>query len=218
MSNRERILSVLTENEICDDCLSERSGVRPRQTVYITCTNLSKVSIIQRQHGKCHHCRKYKIVNMKSTSHSTISEIASAREQTQSTSSNERPWFWEGHVQEKVVSYLIHNGFEIKVTADTAARTQGKDIIATRSDGQEHWISVKGYPEKSQHTQARHWFSAAIFDLVLYREENQNVKLAIALPAGFATYQNLLPRINWLKQTMQFDVYWVAKDGNVHKE
>lgn len=106
----------------------------------------------------------------------------------------------------------------IRSVADTASRAPGKDIVAITPNGNELWISVKGYPEKSPNVQARHWFSGSVFDLILYHGENPNITLALALPDGFITYANLVPRVNWLKQTMPFEIFWVSEDGNVRKE
>jgi hypothetical protein len=85
-------------------------------------------------------------------------------------------------------------------------------------DGNELWISVKGYPEKSHHVQARHWFSGALFDLILYHGENPKARLGIALPDDFTTYENLVPRIKWLKESMPFQIYWVNESGSVRVE
>lgn len=99
-------------------------------------------------------------------------------------------------------------------TSNTQSRETGKDIIATKRD-RELWLSVKGWPDKSSNTQARHWFSGALFDLVLYRTENPTVSLAIGLPGGFRTYESLLPRVRWLRQQLPFEVYFVAQSGAV---
>jgi hypothetical protein len=77
------------------------------------------------------------------------------------------------------------------------------------------WVSVKGWPEKSVNTQARHWFSGAIFDLVLYKDQSPDVRLAIGLPAGFSTYQNLFPRVKWLRKNLPFEVITVSENGTI---
>ena len=68
-----------------------------------------------------------------------------------------------------------------------------RHIIAERS-GQELWVSVKGYPRGTEKTnptvQARHWFQGAVFDIVLYRGEDTQVALAIALP-DYRRYRKL---------------------------
>jgi len=117
---------------------------------------------------------------------------------------NTYSWYWEGNVQARVVSYLAYNGYTIQNVANTASREAGKDIVAVAPDGNELWVSVKGYPEKSPNVQARHWFSGAVFDLLLYRGQDPSAKLALVLPEGFVTYTNLLPSIDWLKRTMIF--------------
>ncbi len=218
MTNKDRILSVMTTQEICDDCLSDQSGVRPRQTVYSICRTLSQESVITRNQGKCNLCRKPKLVSLLLSNQSSKKEVASSSLDVNNEPSQTTDWFWEGNVQAKVVGYLVKNGYDIRSVSDTASRAPGKDIVAITPDGNELWISVKGYPEKSPNVQARHWFSQAVFDLVLYRGEGPNVKLALALPDGFVTYLNLLPRINWLKQTTPFQVFWVSEDGKVRRE
>ena len=63
MTNRDRILSVLTTAQICDDCLEDQSSVHPRQSVYQICTALSDQSLIIRYKGACMFCRKEKLVS-----------------------------------------------------------------------------------------------------------------------------------------------------------
>jgi hypothetical protein len=117
-----------------------------------------------------------------------------------------------------VVAHLSARGYSILAVADTAARSPGKDIVAVAPDGRELWVSVKGYREKSPNMQARHSFAEALLDLVLYRGENPQVDLAVALPDGFRTYLGLAPRVNWLRCKMPFRIYWVAESGKVRSE
>lgn len=134
------------------------------------------------------------------------------------TPSDFRPWYWEGHIQSQLVSHLVRQGFSIRSVSDTATRIQGKDIVAVTPDGKELWVSVKGFPESSANTQARHWFAGAIFDLILYRNENPDVHLALAFPDGFTTYSGLSSRVTWLRDTMPFKIYWVNEAGEVRVE
>jgi len=217
VTNTDKVVSTLSSDPLCDDCVSYASGVKPRQTVYTICTGLSAKGLIVRHHGKCSHCRKAKLTSRISDSQQSNIEAAAAQSSTIETS-GARPWYWEGNVQAQVVSYLAYNGYAIRNVANTASREAGKDIVATAPDGSELWVSVKGYPEKSRNVQARHWFSGAVFDLLLYRGQDPSAKLALALPEGFVTYINLLPRVDWLKQTMQFQVFWVSEDGSVRVE
>ena len=93
------------------------------------------------------------------------------------------PWYWEGNIQGAIVEYLRKADWRISRSADTTSREAGKDIEAERGS-RELWVTVKGWPEKSANTQARHWFAAALFDLVLYRTDNPSVELAIGIPGG----------------------------------
>ncbi|QWU16248.1 hypothetical protein SAMN04487895_11489 [Paenibacillus sophorae] len=216
MSNIQKVLVSLLNAELCDDCLSISANVIPRQTVYKICRSLFSNSEIHRHHGKCDHCHKTKTTNrLPDQSANTTTNVEVQKSPLEAAI---RPWYWEGCVQSKVVNHLILNGYSICSVADTEARTSGKDIVAQSIEGKELWISVKGYPEKSQHTQARHWFSGAIFDLILYHGENPNVALGIALPDGFSTFKNLTPRMKWLKDAMPFQIYWVDETGIVKIE
>lgn len=214
MSNKDKILSSLLHAKLCDDCLSITSNVVPRQTVYSICRSLSESSVIARVRSNCDQCGKSKTTNQLLDENEVITD---EENHSLHIDSSEPSWYWEGNVQSKVVHHLVINGFTIRSVADTASRTAGKDIVAIK-DGTELWISVKGFPEKSKHIQARHWFSGAIFDLILYHGENPNVQLGIALPDGFSTYGNLAPRIRWLKDSMPFQIFWVNETGAVRVE
>jgi hypothetical protein len=127
-------------------------------------------------------------------------------------------WFWEGKVQERIVEHLTKSGYQVTHLANTLSREPGKDIEALSCEGQLLWITVKGYPRKSEHTQARHWFAESLFDLILWREQGATAELGIGLPDSFATYRNLAARVTWLKSCMPFRFYWVGEDGTVRTE
>ena len=127
---------------------------------------------------------------------------------------SDKPWYWEGNIQTKIVEHLESTEWGILTSANTATREAGKDIVATKN-GKELWVSVKGWPERSVNTQARHWFSSALFDLILYRDIDPDVQLAIGLPSGFSTYQNLIPRVSWLRNNLPFEIITVSEQGNV---
>ena len=120
-------------------------------------------------------------------------------------------------MQSQIVAYLAAKGYQILQVANTEKRSPGKDISARTPDGKILWISVKGWPERSSNTQARHWFSQALFDMILYREEEADAELAIGLPAGFPTYANLWERVQWFRKVLPLVAFWVQKDGSVSK-
>jgi len=66
-TSQEKIIEVLEniDNSICDDCLSEKAAVFPRQQVNAIARNLQKRRIIYRGRGICSLCGKGKITNSK---------------------------------------------------------------------------------------------------------------------------------------------------------
>ena len=86
----------------------------------------------------------------------------------------DRPWYWEGNVQARIVEFLKSQGASVHASTDTASREQGKDIVAVDPEGQTIWITVKGFPEKSRNVQTRHWFAGALLDLARYRDKSRN--------------------------------------------
>lgn len=229
MSNRELIKIFLTNsgNPYCDDCLSIQTTIAPRQNVNQICRSLASTGLIDRDTASCSICGKVKLVNQivsvsKSNDEGQATDLLSkhskSRNKTQATIRNGSPWYWEGNIQSVITSYLAKNDYKIISVANTSARTLGKDIEAFTPEGKYLWITVKGWPEKSQNTQARHWFSQALMDIILYRDESSSNELGLGLPDGYATYLNLANRIGWFKEKAQLQIYWVSKDGVVRVE
>ncbi len=131
------------------------------------------------------------------------------------TSISPRPWSWEGNVQVAVVDFLVHEGWSVSRQANTATRERGKDIELER-EGTKLWVTVKGFPagtgRASRTTQARHWFKAALFDVILWREGDLATEIAVALPA-MPTYRNLAARTTWFQSAARFSYLWVTEDG-----
>jgi len=218
MTNKKKVLKYLSniQKSICDDCLASILNFPQRQAANQICNDLSNQGIIERQTSTCHICKKAKLVNRKSNFKERVNEIP--QQSLDSTKSEGQPWYWEGNIQSAIVSWLSQNEYKVYSVADTTQRTLGKDIIAESSNGKKLWITVKGYPEKSPHAQARHWFAEAIFDLVLYRDESYSVDLAIGLPYKFRTYMNLSKKLGWLKKNLPFKIFWVSQKGKVKEE
>jgi len=66
VSNTERIieqLKAISPAALCDDCLSERSGVEPRQQVNQICRHLASQGKVLRKQDQCSQCGGNKIVN-----------------------------------------------------------------------------------------------------------------------------------------------------------
>ena len=223
MANADKIIKFLRENGLawCDDCLSDKKEITPRQQINQIGSRLSKSGLIFRDRGRCAGCGKIKIVSSLSSDISNVKTDVLETIKTEperATNWGNRPWYWEGNIQAVLASYLAKEGDKIMAIANTASRESGKDIEAITPDGKEVWVSVKGWPEKSQNTQARHWFSQALFDIILYRDESKDVELALAFPEGFTTYNNLTKRIKWFQQLAKFKIFWISKEGIIHVE
>jgi hypothetical protein len=220
MSNRDTILAYLNENRQswCDDCLSARTGIMPRQQVNQICRDLLLTHEIRRERVACEGCGSFKVVNYLGDGQPITSRSTKAATNKMPLSGKGHPWYWEGNVQSKLVSHLVKNGYHIMSVANTDSRTKGKDIEASTPSGKILWVSVKGYPDKSSYTQARHWFSQAMFDMILYREQSDSAQLAVAFPDGFNTYNNLSQRIGWFMSACGFKIYWVSENGSVRED
>jgi len=215
MTHKENILNYLAKIEgcVCDDCLALKLDLNQRQTANQICNHLASDNKIERKKAICMVCKKYKLSNRVIDN---IGSITITKEKTPpDIKSSKRPWYWEGKIQSALISWLVSQGYSIRSIANTKSRSHGKDIIAISPEEQEIWISVKGYPEKSVHTQARHWFSSAIFDLILYKNESPTTKLALSMPDGFITYLNLADRMGWLYKAVPFNIFWVAETGEI---
>lgn len=220
MTAKEKILIALSSapGPICDDCLVPLAQLTHRQNAYQSCPNLASRGLIGRGKGRCIRCGKQKNVSWNRSVTAPPQPFVAPAAAAASLAVDGRPWHWEGYIQAQIVNYLQSQGYEIQRTADTAARTHGRDIEARSPNGEALWISVKGYPESSPGVQARHWFAGALFDLVLYRHESSTAHLALGLPDGYTTYLNLARRSQWLQRTMPFAIYWISETGAVRVE
>lgn len=139
----------------------------------------------------------------------------------------DRPWFWEGHVQQTLADALKGDGWTVTEVADTESKAPGIDLVATKD---RRWLAVevKGYPnttydhgpkrgqaKPTQPTnQARQWFSHALLGMMLLRDRRPDAEIAICFPA-FKTYENLVARTQVAFGLLGFGVYFVHQDGRV---
>ncbi len=145
MKHRDAILAFLTsaDGPVCDDCLSARTRIMPRQTVNLNCRRMEKASqLVRTKFTSCHYCRTEKICNVPSGGAIVPPKLPAP---VAKTDDPHKLWHWEGNVQGRLVTWLEQEGWTIHSAADTAAKSAGKDIIAER-DGKTLWVSVKGYP------------------------------------------------------------------------
>ncbi|HEB73778.1 hypothetical protein DRN98_00895 [Methanosarcinales archaeon] len=140
-------------------------------------------------------------------------------------------WFWEGNIQEKIANYMeITEGFKVTEKANTESKKQGPDIKGEK-DGKYRIVAIKGYPsdkytanfpggkkgEKKRtnpNTQARHWFSEALVEILLRKCSDPNIEIALGFPY-FKVYENLVERITWLRSKVGISCYFVKEAGEV---
>lgn len=234
MTREDRLLTALASGRrLCDDCLSDIVNIKPRQSVYQACTALRKKGLITRMTESCQACNRMKITNARIPRTGSVSpSLANAERVPSNPASSDpppvqgaaakptaaKPWHWEGNVQRQIVCYLQGCNARIVAEANTATRGQGKDIEAIDADGSTLWVTVKGFPESSPNTQARHWFAGALLDLCLYRNQSSTARLALGLPRGFSTYEGLVKRTAATLGFLHCHVFWVAADGTVSRE
>ncbi len=208
---KQRIMQILGNypDGIDDDDLARVLNLSNRQHANSCCRELEKEGLLVRRpvNGKIHNFLAGNIVQI---------APAPIREIHQNESKFD-DWFWEGNVQTSVGDFLVSQGFCILSTANTATHQQGIDIVAEKG-GKHLWVSVKGYPRKTEKTnpsvQAGHYFKECVFDMVEYRERDKNVVLGIALP-DFPRYRKMAARITWLKPVARFSYFWVGENGEV---
>ena len=223
MSRLKTIRDVLSRaSPLCDDCLSGLTHIEPRQNINQYCRE--NPSQIDRGREKaCVHCRRKKIVNSlrQDGPINTSQQKNNRNNEIRLLEHPDFPWFWEGNVQDRIVSFLKQQDYVIKSFANTQSKQSGKDIIAYHANNLTLWVTVKGFPENRSKTQpatqARHWFSQAIFDLVCYHGENPTASLALGIPDVGKTYRNLLKKTEWFKKSLPFKVFLVNEDGSVRE-
>jgi hypothetical protein len=219
MTVKQRILSFLQNHPegVDDDALAFALGFSQRQQANMQCRKLEKEGLVIRRqvNGKINN-----FLAGKSLHPSPTTQPKNARPKASLDLPGNKPWYWEGNIQSRVISYLASHNFQIRSVADTASRQQGIDIVAEK-DGRQLWISAKGFPEGTERTspstEAGHWFKGAIFDILDYRGRDKSALLAIALP-DFPRYHSLAEKIAWCKPVAKFVYFWVKEDGEVIAE
>jgi hypothetical protein len=211
MTIKERISSYLQHHPegIDDDELAKILALKSGTQVSSHCRLLEKEGLVVRRKvdGKIHNFWAGKSVPVKPASTQKVDD----RPKKSSI------WYWEGNIQAKVVDHLAAQKYSIRSVADTASHQQGINIVAER-DGSTLWVSVKGYPKGTEKTnplvQASQWFRQIIFDMIVYREKDKNVSLAVALP-DYRRYRDLAKKITWFKSAANFTYFWVNEDGKI---
>ena len=140
--------------------------------------------------------------------------------------SYENEWFEEGNVSRRIKELLENTGYMI-VKFNLDKRARGHDIEAVKND-EKLIVEVKGFPsdkyvggkKKGQpkpthpNLQAKHWFSQALFALIVAKSQNPSVKIALGLPDS-RKYGEFINKIEYVKEKLGLFSYLVDENGNV---
>ncbi|HZU42954.1 MAG TPA: winged helix-turn-helix domain-containing protein [Terriglobales bacterium] len=219
MTVRDRIIEHLRSHPegVDDDILAAELGLSRRQHANQECRKLESAGVVERrrQNGKTRNLLREGIharnpAEMSASIRSGLSWEAHRKP--------DKPWNWEGNVQNTVAGFLASNGFAIRRLADTLTKEHGKDIVAVAPSGQELWVSVKGTPagtpRTSPYVQAGHYFKDALHDLLRWRDEDESAFLALALP-DFVTYRSNANKVAGQLRGLKASILWVFENGKV---
>ncbi len=146
MTNSQIVSSTLsTSGPMCDDCVATFSNISPRQTVNAECRLLESQGTLKRTKGACPRCHREKIINAVFGTSATANVSSEEAPLEPSGQDAGGPWYWEGHIQDSLVTWLVEAGWRIDKVANTATREAGTDIVAIRRE-ELLWVSVKGWP------------------------------------------------------------------------
>lgn len=168
-------------------------------------------------------------------SNTSVPQTLSRNREHEGTSSKwdkEDDWFWEGNIQTKIAEYLDSQKYVDIKTVDTQTKEKGSDITAYKRSTL--WvIEVKGYPSDKYTqdterykkgtpkktrpaTQSRHWFSEALFSILLTKSEDPSVEVGLGFPRN-ETYIKFLNRMSYVRGKLGINVFLVNENGKVQQ-
>lgn len=141
----------------------------------------------------------------------------------------EDEWFEEGNVNRLVKNFLEKSGFEI-VKFNQDKKQKGHDIEAAK-ENQIIIVESKGYPSDkyvsgdskgepkptAPKLQSKHWFSDALFHLIVAKSENPKITIALGLP-DMEKYHEYVNKIKYFKEQFGLVCYFVNEKGQVWVE
>ncbi|MCX6821999.1 MAG: hypothetical protein NTW30_04445 [Candidatus Aenigmarchaeota archaeon] len=244
-TNEQKIINFLSQginkdSGYCDDCLSNKLQIKPRQQINQICRNLENDRKISRIKSTCYICKNFKISNFVKTDVDGVKTVqgfsmnktkASAFETHNQSNkwSYENEWFEETNISRKIRDYLKETGHEI-IRFNDDKRQKGHDIEVVKN-GIKTIIEVKGYPSEFYvgtekqgkrkptypNLQAKHWFSEALLSLLSAKcEAWDEVTIAMGLPR-YPKYEELCSRIATLREKLGMKIYFVDCTGKIEE-
>jgi hypothetical protein len=137
-------------------------------------------------------------------------------------------WYSEDFIIGSLTKFLKDNGYKIHKETGLPAERPEKVLIASKYFTKEI-IEIKGFPNKpaslsglqkpSATTNARHWFSDALFSSFVNFGKyysNENAEVAMALP-NVEKYKAIIEKVQdyFTINNLYFKLYLVNEDGEV---
>ena len=134
-------------------------------------------------------------------------------------------WYSEEFIYSSVVKYLKENGYKVQKESRLKDADKPGMIITASKFFKKEIIEVKGFPHyypnqlhtiTPKATQAKSWFTEALFSSFANFSSFENAEVAMALP-NVGRYQAIIKNLNdyFTANDLYFRIYMVNEDGNV---
>jgi len=133
-------------------------------------------------------------------------------------------WYSEEFIFSSMVKYLKENGYKVQKENRQKEAEKADKIITASKFFKKEMIEVKGYPGSypnqshptPKSTQAKSWFSEALFNSFVNFSSFGDAEIAMALP-NVGRYQTIIRNLNdyFTLNDLYFRIYLVNEDGSV---
>lgn len=135
-------------------------------------------------------------------------------------------WYSEEFIYASVVKFLKENGYKIQKDHFFKETEKAERTITATKFFRKEVIEVKGFPHYYYHsanqvvvaktTNAKSWFTEALFNSFMNFSMIDNAEIAMALP-NVSRYQAIINKLNdyFTVNDLYFRIYLVNEDGSV---
>jgi len=139
------------------------------------------------------------------------------------TKSND--WYSEEFIFSSVAKYLKDLGYKVQQESRLKDPEKGGMIMTASRFFKKEIIEIKGYPQNNPNqlhsitpkaTQAKSWFTEALFNSFVNFSSFENAELGMALP-NVSRYQAIIKNLTdyFTANELYFRIYLVNEDGSV---
>lgn len=134
-------------------------------------------------------------------------------------------WYSEEFICNSVSVFLREGGYKIQKESRSKDAERKEIILIASKFFKKEIIEIKGFPYYNQNslhtvipkaTQAKNWFTEALFNSFVNFSNFENAELAMALP-NVGRYQAIIKNLNdyFTENDLCFRIYLVNEDGSV---